>query len=50
MYAYYGYQPYWQTVELGRTERDIQEETEAERMDRIERERLRQAEASERRM
>ena len=49
MYTYYGYQPYWQTEGLGRTGRGRPEETEAERIDRIERERLRQAEP-ERRM
>jgi len=48
VYAYYGYQPYWQTG--GSDQTGLLKETEAERLDRIERERLRQAEAPERRI
>ncbi|MHB8100707.1 MAG: PRC-barrel domain-containing protein [Methanosarcina sp.] len=48
MYTYYGYQPYWQTGGLEHT--GIPEETESERTARMERERLRQAGAPERRM
>jgi hypothetical protein len=47
VYYYYGYQPYWQTS--GREQTGLIKETEAERLDRIERERLRQAEVPERR-
>ncbi len=39
IYTYYGYQPYWQTGVLGRTEKERLGETESERMARIEMER-----------
>ncbi len=49
IYTYYGYQPYWHTGVLGQTEKE-QRETEAERLDRIEKERLRHAEVPARKM
>jgi sporulation protein YlmC with PRC-barrel domain len=48
VYTYYGYQPYWQTGGLNQT--GLLKETEADRLDRIERERLRQAETPDRRI
>lgn len=49
-YAYYGHKPYWETGVLKRTGKDLQEETETERLDRMERERLAQTEMAEKRM
>ena len=49
-YAYYGHKPYWETGVLKRTGKDLQEETETERLDRMERERLAQKEMAEKRM
>jgi sporulation protein YlmC with PRC-barrel domain len=48
-YTYYGYQAYWQTGILEHTE-EIPGETDAERSDRIKREKLRQAESPTRKM
>ncbi len=48
-YNYYGNKPYWGTGVLRRTEKERQEETESERLNRIERERA-EAEAPEKRM
>lgn len=48
-YTYYGNKPYWETGGLRGTE-ERQEETETERLNRIERERARRAETPEERM
>ena len=49
-YTYYGNKPYWETGVSQPTSEEMREETETERKNRLDRERLRQAEAQEKRM